>query len=63
MEFFNVYENAKRAEAYSKLEFRGTYYLAYRELPEIIAEHVKGRQAIDFGCDGALHEVSEKTWV
>jgi ubiquinone/menaquinone biosynthesis C-methylase UbiE len=48
--FFNVYEDAKRAEAYAKLEFPGTYYLAYRDLPEIIFEHVKGREAIDFGC-------------
>jgi len=50
MEFSNVYEDAKRAEAYSKLEFPGTYYLAYRDLPEIIREHVKGRKAVDFGC-------------
>jgi len=48
--FFNVYEDAKRAEAYAKLEFPGTYYLAYRDLPSIIFEHVKGRKAIDFGC-------------
>jgi SAM-dependent methyltransferase len=50
MEFANVYEDAKRAEAYAKLEFPGTYYLAYRDLPEIIFKHVKGRRAIDFGC-------------
>jgi ubiquinone/menaquinone biosynthesis C-methylase UbiE len=50
MEFSNSYEDSKRAEAYSKLEFPGTYYLAYRDLPEIIFEHVKGRKAIDFGC-------------
>jgi ubiquinone/menaquinone biosynthesis C-methylase UbiE len=50
MEFSNVYEDAKRAEAYSKLEFPGTYYLAYRDLPRIISQHVKGRKAIDFGC-------------
>lgn len=50
MGFSNVYEDAKRAEAYSKLEFPGTYYLAYRNLPEIIREHVKGRKAVDFGC-------------
>jgi ubiquinone/menaquinone biosynthesis C-methylase UbiE len=50
MDFFNVYEDAKRAEAYAKLEFPGTYYLAYRDFPEIIFEHVKGRKAIDFGC-------------
>lgn len=50
MGFANSYEDVKRAEAYSKLEFPGTYYLAYRDLPEIIFEHVKGRRAIDFGC-------------
>lgn len=50
MEFFNSYEDAKRAEAYSKLEFAGTYYLAYRDLPEIITKYVKGKKAIDFGC-------------
>lgn len=50
MESFNSYEDAKRAEAYAKLEFPGTYYLAYRDLPEIMFEHVKGRKAIDFGC-------------
>ena len=50
MEFSNSYEDAKRAEAYAKLEFPGTYYLAYRDLPEIMFEHVKGRKAIDFGC-------------
>jgi SAM-dependent methyltransferase len=50
MKFFNSYEDAKRAGAYAKLEFPGTYYLAYRDLPEIIFEHVKGRKAIDFGC-------------
>ena len=50
MEFSNTYEDAKYAEAYAKLEFHGTYYLAYRDLPEIILEQVKGRKAIDFGC-------------
>jgi SAM-dependent methyltransferase len=50
MQLFNSYEDAKRAEAYAKLEFPGTYYLAYWDLPEIIFEHVKGRKALDFGC-------------
>lgn len=50
MEFSNSYDDAKRAEAYAKLEFPGTYYLAYRDLPEIILEHVHGRKTIDFGC-------------
>jgi ubiquinone/menaquinone biosynthesis C-methylase UbiE len=48
--FFNVYDDAQRAEAYSKLEFPGTYYLAYRDLRAIIAEHVTGPMALDFGC-------------
>jgi ubiquinone/menaquinone biosynthesis C-methylase UbiE len=50
MRFRNSYEGARRAEAYAKLEFPGTYYLAYRDLPEIIRKHVRGRKAIDFGC-------------
>lgn len=48
--FSNSYEDAKRAEAYAKLEFPGTYYLAYRDLPAVISEYVKGRRALDFGC-------------
>jgi len=50
MDFFNVYEDPKRADSYSRLEFPGTYYLAFRDLPAIIAEHVKGTRAVDFGC-------------
>jgi len=50
MGFVNTWGDAKRAEAYAKLEFPGTYYLAYRDLPEILLEHVKGRKAMDFGC-------------
>ena len=49
-EFRNIYADEKRAEAYAALEFPGTYYLAYRDLPDIILTHVKGRRAIDFGC-------------
>ena len=50
MSFFNVYDDTARAGAYAKLEFPGTYYLAYRDLPAIIAGHVTGREAFDFGC-------------
>lgn len=50
MSFSNVYDDTKRAGAYATLEFPGTYYLAYRDLPTIIAEHVTGREALDFGC-------------
>jgi SAM-dependent methyltransferase len=50
MSFVNVYENATRADAYSRLEFANTYHLAFRDLPEIFRTHVKGRAALDFGC-------------
>ena len=48
--FPNVYEDAQRADAYAALEFPGTYYLAYRDLPSILCEHVQGTKALDFGC-------------
>ena len=48
--FSNVYDDQARAEAYATLEFPGTYYLAYRDLPAIIHEHVHGGKAVDFGC-------------
>ena len=50
MTFSNVYDDAERARAYAALEFPGTYYLAYRDLPAIIAQHVTGQRALDFGC-------------
>jgi predicted TPR repeat methyltransferase len=50
MAFTNCHQDATRAEAYAQLEFANTYYLAYRNLPEIIREHVAGTRAIDFGC-------------
>jgi SAM-dependent methyltransferase len=49
-EFSNVYDDQKRAEAYAALEFPGTYFLAYRDLPAIIGRHIRGGKAIDFGC-------------
>jgi SAM-dependent methyltransferase len=50
MTFTNSYADRKRAEAYAQLEFANTYYLAYRDLPQIIGEHVRGTRALDFGC-------------
>ncbi len=50
MSFQNVYEDDKRIEAYSKLDFPADYYLAYRDLPDIISDHVEGNKALDFGC-------------
>jgi len=48
--FSNVYDDKVRAAAYARLEFHGTYYLAYRDLPAILGEHVRGTKALDFGC-------------
>jgi SAM-dependent methyltransferase len=50
MNFVNVYDNARRAAAYSRLEFANTYHLAFRDLPEVFSTHVKGTAALDFGC-------------
>ena len=50
MTFKNTYEDDAYAAAYAKLEFPGTYYLAFRDLPAILAAHVVGRKALDFGC-------------
>ena len=49
-DFVNSYADASRAGAYATLEFANTYYLAYRDLPAILAEHVTGTRALDFGC-------------
>jgi SAM-dependent methyltransferase len=49
-DFKNAYSDERKAEAYSALGFANTYYLAYRDLPDIIGRHVTGRRAVDFGC-------------
>ena len=46
----NSWDNNVRSLSYSKLGFPNTYYLAYRDLPEIIAKHALGSKALDFGC-------------
>ena len=50
MSFVNSYHDRTRADAYSTLEFKNTYYLAYRDLPAILRDHVRGTTALDFGC-------------
>lgn len=50
MDFTNVYEDTDRANSYAKLEFPGTYYLAYRDIPSIVHKNVSGKRALDFGC-------------
>jgi SAM-dependent methyltransferase len=46
----NVYEDDERARAYAGLDFPGTYYLAFRDIPSLLERHGKGRAALDFGC-------------
>src|SRR4029077_16366502 len=48
--FQNVYDDADRARAYAVLEFAGSYFLAFRDLPGLLRQHVSGRRALDFGC-------------
>ncbi len=50
MSFSNVYDDPRRAAAYATLEFPGTYLLAFRDLPALYREHVRGTRALDFGC-------------
>lgn len=50
MDFPNVYEDRTRALSYASLEFPNTYYLAFRDLPEILRRLAVGRAALDFGC-------------
>lgn len=51
-DFANVYADSRRAAAYDQLEYPGTYYLAFRDISELIARHARGegRRALDFGC-------------
>lgn len=46
----NAYADPARAASYARIEFPGTYWLAYRDLPALIRKHVVGRRALDFGC-------------
>jgi SAM-dependent methyltransferase len=48
--FGNVYEDEERADAYATLEFPGTYYLAFRDLPALIRRYNHGSRSLDFGC-------------
>ena len=48
--FGTLYEDEERARAYATLEFPGTYYLAFRDLPALIQRNNRGSRALDFGC-------------
>jgi len=46
----NPYDDRARAEAYAKLGIVNTYYLAYRDLPELFANYRLSGSALDYGC-------------
>ena len=48
--FRNVYADETRARAYATLDFPGTYYLAFRDLPDLIRQYGSSSRALDFGC-------------
>ena len=49
-DFSNVYDDDRRARAYAELDFPGSYYLAFRDLPGLLGDSGTGRTALDFGC-------------
>lgn len=50
MDFYNTYEDGRRADAYDELGWGGTYLLVFDTLPGILAKYTSGRRALDFGC-------------
>ncbi len=50
MPIANTYADSGYAEAYARLAFPGTYYLAFRDLPAALTRHARGPAALDFGC-------------
>ena len=46
------YDDVELADYYSSLDYRGTFGLAVRDLPEIIARQATGSTALDFACGG-----------
>ncbi len=46
----NPYDDNARAATYAKIDFRNTYYLAYRDLPRLFAKYGISGSALDYGC-------------
>ena len=40
----------KFSQEYSKLDISDTFYLGYRDVPELLKQYTKGKKALDFGC-------------
>lgn len=44
------HDYARLADVFAELEIENTYYLAFRDLPDLIDEFVGGKAALDHGC-------------
>lgn len=62
MNFSNDYEDSERAAAYARMQFPGTYELAFRWLGEIVDRWVAGRDALDFGCGAGRSTRLIESW-
>ena len=38
------------AKEYAELEVEGTYFLAFRDVPNLLEKYAKGKRALDYGC-------------
>lgn len=46
----NTHDYARFAGDYASLGFDGTYYLAFRDVPDLADKYVRGKTALDYGC-------------
>ena len=47
-----AHDYKKFAKEYASLEIKDSFYLAYRDIPDLIKKYVKGNKALDYGCGG-----------
>jgi ubiquinone/menaquinone biosynthesis C-methylase UbiE len=45
-----THDYEKYAPEYASLGIEGTYYLGFRDIPELLKKHSKGKKALDYGC-------------
>lgn len=47
-----THDYGRFAKDYADLGIVNSFWLAYRDIPEIVKQHVKGKDALDYGCGG-----------
>ena len=62
MNYRNSYEDRERADGYARMQFPGTYELAFRDLREIVERRTAGRKALDFGCGAGRSTRLLESW-